>query len=148
MTKLTKADCLRVEAAARSAVGRTYLCSPVCRKIHLCENGPIHEFDIYADGVVVGGVSTGTLKTSGGNANTGSCDRACAELLWLSLWEGPESRVHVLTDKSLAEWLVRRFMGAVFARSITVYYYDYPGDALHQVGVLASSARTSAAMQF
>jgi len=139
MNKLNKAECLVIEAAARSAVGRTYRCSPVCRKIRVGKTGPIHEFDIYAEGIVIGGVSTGTLKTSGGNANTGSCDRACSELLWLSLWQGRESRIHVLTNSALADWLVRHFMGAVFPHSITVYHYDCPNLALRQVGILACS---------
>ena len=143
MTKLTKADCLRVEAAARSAVGRVYKCTPVCATMPISEHGPNYEFDIYSDGVLVGGVSTGTLKTSGGNANTGSCDRACSELLWLSLWQGCETRIHVLTDRPLAEWLVRRFTGAVFPHSITVFHYDCSGNGLLQIGILSAPPKDS-----
>ena len=55
-----------IEAAARSAVGQMYRCSPVCRRIRIGETGPIHEFDVYAEGIVIGGVSTGTPKTFGG----------------------------------------------------------------------------------
>lgn len=138
MNKLSKAECLAIEAAARTAVGRTYCCSPACRKIRIGKTGPVHEFDIYADNVVIGGVSTSPLKTSPGSRNTGGCDRACSELLWLSLWQGNETRVHVLTDKALAEWLVQRYEGAIFPNSITIYHYDHPSDALHQVGILAS----------
>jgi len=145
MNRPTKADRLRVEDAARKAIGRMYSCSPVHGNIPIGDAGAIHEFDIYAENTVIGGVSTGTLKTSGQNRNTGSCDRACSELLWLSLWPGHESRVHVLTDKALAQWLVdRHFKGVVFPRSITVYHYSCTDDTLHQIGVLGGAARKAA----
>lgn len=138
MSEATKEDRLRIEAAARNAVGRMYSCSPVRRKIPVSENGPLHEFDIYAEKVVIGGVSTSPLNTSGANRNTGGCDRAERELFWLSLWQGPETRIHVLTDRPLAEWLVNRaFKGAVFPFSITIYHYDCLADALHEIGILA-----------
>jgi hypothetical protein len=145
MNELTKAERLKIEAAACRAIGRIYHCSPICCKTPLSQTGPAHEFDIYADGIVIGGVSTSPLKTSPGSRNTGGCDRACSELLWLSLWQGNETRVHVLTDKALAEWLVRRYEGAIFPHSITIYHFDHPGDALHEVGILASLTRPSSA---
>lgn len=144
MNDLSKADRLRIEAAARNAVGRIYDCSPTRRTIPVGENGPLHEFDIYAEKVVIGGVSTGTSKTSGANPNTGSRDRASRELLWLSLWQGPENRVHVLTNKPLAEWLVNHeFKGAVFPYSITIYHFECQADVLHEIGILACPDKAS-----
>ena len=140
----TKEDRLRIEAAARKAIGRIYRCSPECRDICLGSAGTTHEFDVYAENAVIGGVSTGTLKTSGQNRNTGSCDRACCELLWLSLWSGCETRVHVLTDKTLAQWLLNHFEGVVFPYAITIYHYECGSDALHQIGILGSQAQLAA----
>jgi len=132
----TKSDRLEIESAARNAVGRKYSCSPISRKLYCGEGGPSHEFDLYAKGIVIGGVSTSPLKTSGGSSNTGGCDRACAELLWLVLWRGTESRIHVLTNKPMADWLVTRFRGAAFPSEITVYHYDCSSDRLAEVGLL------------
>jgi hypothetical protein len=135
---MSKTERLAIEAVARSAVGREFGCAAACRNIPLAERGPVHEFDVYAQGVVIGGVSTSPLKTGGGNSNTGGCDRACSELLWLSLWPGPEARIHVLTDRPLANWLVSRFRGAVFPHQITIYFYDHPCDRLTQIGMLSA----------
>ncbi|MBI4443222.1 MAG: hypothetical protein HY649_07590 [Acidobacteria bacterium] len=133
---MTKAERLAIETRARSAVGREYHCSPVSRNTRVGERGPVHEFDVYAEGIVIGGISTSPLKTGGGNSNTGGCDRACAELLWLLLRPGPEARIHVLTDRPMAEWLVNRFRGATYPHPITIYHYDVSCDALTKMGVL------------
>jgi hypothetical protein len=125
-----------------------YGCSPVCRNIRVGDAGASHEFDIYAENIVIGGVSTGTLKTSGQNRNTGSCDRACSELLWLSLWPGCESRVDVLTDRAIADWLVvRHFKGVAFPCSITIYHYNCADDTLHQIGILGGGSDRMASTQ-
>ena len=138
---ITKADCLEIELSARSAVGRKYSCSPISCKL-CCGGGRPHEFDVYAQGVVIGGVSTSPLKTSGGNSNTGGRDRACAELLWLVLWRGTESRIHVLTDKPMASWLVAHFQGIAFPWQITIYHYDCSSDRLVEMGVLYTGQTT------
>lgn len=133
---MTKAERLAIEKAARAAVGRKFGCDPQGCSVRFPGGKPVHEFDVYADGVVIGGVSTSPLTTGGGSRNTGGCDRACSELLWLSLWPGTEERVHVLTDLQLAEWLVNRYRGAVFPRPITIYHYDQYNDKLAEVGTL------------
>lgn len=125
---------LGIENQARIAISRHLKCEAESKKLAVGTGGPLHEFDIYADGVVIGGVTTGTHKTSTGKSNTGSCDRACAELLWLSLWPGAESRIHVLTDKPLADWLFKRFAKAPFPRKIDIYYYSQVSDSLALVG--------------
>ena len=76
----------RLLRAAQS--GADTIVFPFLGKLLSARVAPIHEFDIYADGIVIGGVSTSPLKTGGGTSNTGGCDRACSELLWLSLWPG------------------------------------------------------------
>lgn len=133
---MTKAQRLAIEAAARAAAGRKYGCSPVRRTAGLGHRGPSREFDIFCKGVVVGGVTTSPLKTSGGNYNTGGCDRACSELLWLTLWPGNESRIHIMTDRVLADWLHTRYKGAAFPFPVTIFHYDRASDKLARVGVL------------
>lgn len=108
---MTKAACLAIECAAREAAATLFKCKPVCKRVSFSDDGPMHEFDIYAAGELIGGVSTSPLKTSRGNSNTAGFDRACSELLWLSLWPGTEQRIHVLTDMPLAEKLVSRYRG-------------------------------------
>lgn len=138
---MTKAECLAIEAAARIAVGREYGCAAVSRKARLGDHGPFHEFDVYSEGVVIGGVTTSPLKTGGGSPNTGGCDRACSELLWLSLWPGTETRIHVLTDRPLAAWLLSRFRGAGFPHRIIIYHYESTRDTLAPVGALNDSTQ-------
>lgn len=133
---MTKTERLAIEAAARAAIGRSLRCRPESRSVSFPNDGPSHEFDIYDSGVVIGGVSTSPLTTGGGSRNSGGCDRACSELLWLTLWPGIETRVHVLTDRPLAEWLVKRYQGIAFPHPITIYHYDRALDALAQVGIL------------
>lgn len=113
-----------------------FKCEPVCQRIPFPNSGPMHEFDIYAAGKLIGGVSTSPLKTSGGGWNTGGFDRACSEHLWLSLWPGTEQRIHVLTDKPLAEKLVSRYRGAAFPHVISVYHYASQANVLSLVGTL------------
>jgi len=133
---MTKAECLAIESAARAAVGRAFNCTPKSYNISFPNSGASHEFDVYVAGLVIGGVSTSPLTTGGGNRNTGGCDRACSELLWLVLWPGNETRVHVLTDRALADWLVKRYQGIPFPHPITIYYYELALDALAEVGIL------------
>jgi hypothetical protein len=128
-----KTEKLAIEAAARSAVKRAYHCDAICRSLRVGNTVGLHEFDRYAEGIVIGGVSISPLKTDGGNTNTGGCDRACAELLWLSLWPGTETRIHVLTDRALADWLINQFGGANFPNRITICHYDRATGALAEV---------------
>lgn len=133
---MTKGERLKIEETACAAVGRLLHCRPQRKRTTFGTNGPTHEFDIYLENVVVGGVSTSTAKTSGGNSNTGGIDRACSELLWLTLWPGKERRIHVLTDRDLAQKLVDRFRGANFPSTITIYQYRPQADLLVEIGTV------------
>jgi hypothetical protein len=95
---MSKAARLLIEASARAAVGRQFNCAPIRQHVVFPNGGTRHEFDIYVQGSLIGGVSTSPLKVGAGNSNTGGCDRASSELLWLSLWPGDERRIHVLTE--------------------------------------------------
>lgn len=133
---MTKAERLEIEAHARAAAGSLFSCDPSSVKVPFPCGGKPHEFDIYARGVVIGGVTTSPLVTSRGSRNTGGCDRACSELLWLTLWPGTERRMHVLTDRDLANWLIARYKGIPFPHAIWIYHYDNGNYQLTAVGRL------------
>jgi len=133
---MSKSEKLKVEAIVRDAINERFKSNSINSRQPVAENGHIHEFDIYESGLIIGGVSTGTKVTSGGSSNTGSKDRAAAELLWLSLWQGHEKRVHVLTSKDLAEWLFNRFNGATFPFKITILHFDTETKELGEIGTL------------
>jgi hypothetical protein len=133
---MSKAEKLAIELDACSAAGRQFGCTPIRTTVAFPNSGASHEFDIYAQGVLIGGVSTSPLKIGAGNTNTAACDRAASELLWLSLWPGPENRIHVLTDEALAGWLAKRYRGIRFPHRISIYHYDREEHMLSEVGVL------------
>jgi hypothetical protein len=95
-----------------------------------------HEFDIFSKGVVIGGVRTSPYYTNGHNMNTGGCDRAASEILWLSLGQGSEKRVHVFTDWDMSQWIIKRYQGLPFPFDIAIYHYDQERDQLKEVGHL------------
>jgi hypothetical protein len=133
---MNKRGRLEIEARARTAIGTLFKCSATREIIGFPETDKSHEFDIFSKGIVIGGVSTSPYYTTGHNMNTGGCDRAASELLWLSLWQGPEQRIHVLTDRVMSEWLLKRYQGLAFPFDIAVYYYDRERDQLTEVGHL------------
>ena len=133
---MSKAEKLAIESAARAAVGRQFSCAPVRSDLAFPNGGASHEFDIYVESVLIGGVSTSPRKVGARNVNTAECERASSEVLWLSLWPGPENRIHVLTDVPMAKWQANRYRGIPFPHRITIYHYDQRRDALSQVGVL------------
>lgn len=134
----SKADRLLIEVQARISVARRYACTAESKRVSFPNSSVKHEFDLFAVGRIVGGVTTSPLSTSKGNSNTGGRDRACSELLWLSLWPGPEQRLHVLTDRPLADWLVNRFQGVPFPHEIVILHYDLSEDILHDVGTIGA----------
>jgi hypothetical protein len=133
---MSKAERIAIEARARDALARKLGCAVERKRVSFPNDGPVHEFDLFAAGRVIGGVTTSPLSTSLGSRNTGGCDRACSELLWLSLWSGPEQCIHVLTDRSLADWLVTRFQRLPFPHEITIFHYDPTQDALSTAGTI------------
>jgi hypothetical protein len=95
-----------------------------------------HEFDLYETGRVVGGISTSPWFNKSRSNNTGGQDRAATELLWLSLWPGNEKRVHVLTDKEMAQRLFKRFSGAGFPHRIEIQHFGIKTKEFSVVGTL------------
>ncbi len=137
-SNVSKAVRLNVEDAARSAIGRLLTCKPMRVRLVFPGTHSKHEFDIFEKDIVIGGVSTSALIVGNGSPNTAGCDRASSEILWLCLWPGNERRLHVLTDKLLAEWVIRRYAGITFPRNIEIFHYELQSDVLSKIGVLAA----------
>ena len=105
------------------------------------ESGAKHEFDIYEKDKVIGGVSTSPWRNKANGSgkrtnNTSGQDRASTELLWLSLWQGPERRVHILTDDEMAKKLFQKFNGSAFQQRIEIYYFNAQDLSFLRVGIL------------
>ncbi len=97
-----------------------------------------HKFDIYECGKFIGGITTSTWKcnTVLKSNNSGGQDRASTELLWLSLWQGRERRVMILTDTEMADRLFKRWQGCKFPRQIEILHCDESKRLFETVGVL------------
>ena len=140
---MNKTERLAIEASARQAINRLLNASALNQRVTFSEGGPSHEFDIFQEGVIVGGVSTSPLKVGKGSPNTGGKDRAASELLWLTLWPGEVKRLHVLTDKSLADWLYKTYKWADFRYPISVYHYDQISQILTEIGIIGVTGKGS-----
>ena len=121
---MNKSQRLQVETEARSAINSLYGANARNETLDCSPGGPRHEFDIYDQNVIIGGVSTSKYIVGKGSINTGGKDRAASELLWLSLWQGSEQRMHVLTCEKMASWLCKKYSGGKFPFSIIIYHYN------------------------
>ena len=92
-----------------------------------------HEFDIYQEGLVVGGISTSpwlnrTLKRT---HNSGGQDRVTAELLWLYLCDSCKRKILILKEKDMADGIYRRFGGnRFFAPAVEIWLFDPTSNSL------------------
>jgi hypothetical protein len=132
---------LKIEEQVRSEFNKREKTSAKKETLTLGGSGPSHEFDLYEKDKLIGGVSTSPWLNKPNGAgkrsnNTGGQDRASAELLWLSLWQGQERRVHILTDKEMASRIFRKYQGAVFPNRIEIYHFDAQSVAFHLIGTL------------
>ncbi len=95
-----------------------------------------HKFDLFTRGKFIGGITTSPWKNKTGSNNTGGQDRASTELLWLTLWEGKEHRVMVLTDNEMANKLCRRWRGCSFPNQIEIVYCNLLKNSFETIGKL------------
>lgn len=97
-----------------------------------------HKFDLYEAGEVIGGVTTSTWKcnTPKRSNNSGGQDRVAAELMWLTLWQGNERRVMILTDDDMAKRLYERWKGCPFPKKIEIIYCNLPEKKFQVIGEL------------
>ncbi len=95
-----------------------------------------HEFDLFEDDKVIGGITTSPWIVGKGSNNTGGQDRVAAELLWLSLWSGNERCVMILSDREMAEKISLRFKGCTFSHQIEILFYDIAQGTFTKIGLL------------
>lgn len=135
MVKSTK-DRLEIEEKVRSLFNK--LEKTDAKKLPRKYSKLTHEFDLYEEGNVIGGVTTSPWwnKTEKHTSNSGGQDRASTELLWLTMWNGNEHRVLICTEKDMAENLLRRWKGCRFPERIDICYCDLPKQKLDLLGTL------------
>jgi len=86
-----------------------------------------HEFDLYQEGLIVGGISTSPWlnRTPKRTNNTGGQDRVAAELLWLHLCSSAKRKVLILKEKDMADGINNRFGNTgFFTPAVEVWLYD------------------------
>ncbi len=100
-----------------------------------------HEFDLYEPSKIIGGITTSRWwnKTEKHSSNSGGQDRASAELLWLTMWDGDERRVMICTELDMADNLYRRWSKCPFPKDILILYCDLSkkGNNFSKVGTLS-----------
>jgi hypothetical protein len=92
-----------------------------------------HEFDLYQEGVIVGGVSTSAWrnKTAKRTNNTAGQDRVAAELFWLHFCKSAKRKVLILKENDMADGINSRFGGNnFFSPVVEVWLYDPMADTI------------------
>jgi hypothetical protein len=92
-----------------------------------------HEFDLYQEGVVVGGISTSPWlnRTPKRTNNTAGQDRVAAELFWLHFCDSAKRKVLILKEKDMADGINSRFGGnSFFSPTVGVWLYDLTADTI------------------
>jgi hypothetical protein len=119
------------EALARNAFNRSQGTS--VRKSVVSIGRCRHEFDLYQEGVIAGGVSTSpwTNKIAKHTNNSGGQDRVAAELLWLHLCDSAKRRVLILKENDMVEGIDHRFgRSGFFDPPVEVWVFDAARDTL------------------
>ena len=127
---------LAIEEKVRRSFNEKLGYVAVKERLPIGHSSRTHKFDLFERGRLIGGISASPWRNRSGSSNTGGQDRAAAELLWLSLWEGRERRVHVLTDFEMATQTFERFRYGRFPHRITILHYDRRQDSFQKIGVL------------
>jgi len=92
-----------------------------------------HEFDLYQEGGVAGGISTSPWvnRTAKHTNNSGGQDRVAAELLWLLLCNSARRKVLILKEKDMADGINHRFGGnGFFSPAVEVWLFDPTADTI------------------
>ena len=133
----------KIEATVRRLFNEKWRCNAEKKRRAIGNASPLHEFDLYDHGKLIGGISTSPWKnrTKSKTNNTGGQDRAAAELLWLDLWPDPERRVHVLTNYQMAAYTFERFRFGRFQHKITIYHCNRHTRTFTRIGTLKSKIK-------
>ncbi|MDD2366981.1 MAG: hypothetical protein PHN84_12535 [Desulfuromonadaceae bacterium] len=124
---------LEVEKFVRDAFNRMQQANTNKKKLPI-HSGLIHEFDLYEEGKYVGGITTSPWNNNSGTTNTGGRDRVKAEILYLSMFNGNENRVIILTDRKMADEIHIRFKHADFKHKITVLCFELNNNKFTEIG--------------
>ena len=124
------------EKIARDSYNSKHSCNARKETLPIGAQGAKHEFDLYEEGKVIGGISTSPWKTSNNNNNTAGQDRVSTELLWLTLWSGNEKRVLILKDLEMSEKIHKKFRGIPFAKKVHIFHFDLESNAFKEIGEL------------
>jgi len=131
---------LEIEEIVRNAFNISNRTSATKQRLTLPGGTAQHEFDIFQESILIGGISTSPWRNLSGTNNTGGQDRVSTELFWLSLWGGRERRVLLLTDEAMAQNLYRRFRGAPVNSPIEIYHCNLQAVSFNLVGTLVSAS--------
>lgn len=129
---------LQIEAIVRNSYNSKHSCNAIKKRLDIGDQGAKHEFDLYEEGKVIGGISKSPWKnkTKKKSNNTAGQDRVSTELLWLILWPGNEKRVLVLTDLDLSEKIHKKFRGTPFPKKVYVFHFDLNNESFKEIGEL------------
>ena len=124
------------EEIVRDSYNSQHSCNAVKKISSIGNQGAKHEFDLYEQGKVIGGISTSPWTNKTGTNNTGGQDRVSTELLWLILWRGNEKRVLILTDLEMSEKIHKKFLGTPFAKKVYIFHFDLENKSFKKTGEL------------
>src|SRR3972149_6336251 len=91
---------LQFEEVSRKAFNKSQ--GTNSRKYKASVRGKKHEFDLYQDGVIAGGISTSPWLNKTGTNNSGGQDRVTTELLWLHLCTSVKRKILILKHQNMA----------------------------------------------
>lgn len=114
---------LDIEKKIRDIFNKTFSCITIKKKIPV-SNNTSHEFDIFLQNKYIGGINTSCWFNKSHSNNTGGQDRVSSELLWLSLYNGKERRIIILSDKEMFERINKKYSGCKFSYPIDIFFYD------------------------
>ena len=127
-----------IEKVVRDSYNSEHSCNAIKESLDIGDQGAKHEFDLYEEGKVIGGISTSSwkMKTKKKSNNTGGQDRVSTELLWLILWPGNEKRVLILTDHEMSCKIYKKFRGTPFAKKVHIFHFDLQNAVFKKIGAL------------
>jgi len=126
----------QIESLVRAEFNKTNNTTAHKSTLRIGNGKASHEFDLYEQEKVIGGISTSPWFNKSGSNNTSGQDRAATELLWLALWQGNEKRVHVLTNKEMAFRLFNKFSETSFPQIIEIQHFNQNTKTFCSVGTL------------
>ena len=125
-----------LEAVTRTAFNAVFDCRAQSANPVVGGRTARHAFSMFDPGRVIGAIVVAPWRERMHQESvpTPGQDRATAELLWLTLWEGPERRVLVVTDLDMAQGLITRFHGCYVPAHVDVLHFDSVAHSFYLAG--------------